>query len=164
MRACPKGIQGDKNTGAHNMAKTNYTKVDAAADQGLRKMEIDRLFEGTPSKSKDKVPLSAEEKSKQKLLETLKRDIQYLDPKRHKQLYTTLGYKRQDLKVLIENPSTLSLEDWEKIKQIKADIEKYRKEVMAQLPSQNDEKIVEDQRVKHINKRYNVNDKWLPLH
>lgn len=144
------------------MAKTNYTKVDAAADMGLRKMEIDRLFEATPGK--EKIPLTPEEKGKQKLLEGLKRDIQYLDPKRHKQLYTTLGYKRQDLKALIENPSTLTLEDWEKIKQIKKSIEKYRKEVMAQLPSQDDEKIVEEQRVKHINKRYNVNDKWLPLH
>ena len=144
------------------MAKTNYTKVDITTEAGLRKMEIDRLFETTPSKSKNS--LSADEKSKQKLLEGLKRDIQHLDPKRHKELYTNLGYKRQDLKALIENPSALTLEDWEKIKQIKAGIEKYRKEVMAQLPSLNDEKIVEEQRTKHINKRYNVNDKWLPLH
>lgn len=146
------------------MAKTNYTKVDMAAEAGLRKMEIDRLFEETPSKSKDNKHLSPEEKGKQKLLEGLKRDIQHLDTKRHKQLYSTLGYKRQDLKTLIENPSALTLEDWEKIKQIKAGIEKYRKEVMAQLPSLNDEKIVEEQRTKHLNKRYNVNDKWLPLH
>ena len=145
------------------MAKTNYTKVDITAEAGLRKMEIDRLFEATPGKEKGP-SLSPEEKQKQKLIEGLKRDIQYLNPKRHKQLYTSLGYKRQDLKSLIENPSTLTLEDWEKIKQIKAGIEKYRKEVMAQLPSQMDEKIIEDQRVKHINKRYNVNDKWLPLH
>ena len=144
------------------MPKTNYTKVDIATESGLRKMEVDRLFEATPSTSKG--ALSSEEKGKQKLLEGLKRDIQHLDSKRHKELYTSLGYKRQDLKALIENPSALTLEDWEKIKQIKAGIEKYRKEVMAQLPSLNDEKIVEEQRTKHLNKRYNVNDKWLPLH
>lgn len=146
------------------MAKTNYTKVDAALDSGLRKMEIDALFEASPSQSKQKTPLTAEEKKKQKLLDGIKRDIQYLDPKRHKQLYATLGYKRQELKVLLENASSLTLEDWEKIKQIRASIEKYRKEVMAQLPSHNNEKLIEEQRVKHVNKRYNVNDKWLPLH
>ena len=146
------------------MAKTNYTKVDQAADLGLRKMEIDRLFEATPAKSKSKTPVSAEEKARLKLLEGVKRDIQHLDAKRHKELYAALGYKRQDLKALIENPANLTLEEWEKIKQIKVGIEKYRKEVMAQLPTQNDEKIIEEQRTKHINKRYNVNDKWLPLH
>lgn len=151
------------------MPKTNFTKVEEVMDQGLRKMSIDQLFNMADAASN----LGAEhqysehstiERTKQKLIEALKRDIKYLDSKKHKSMYGELGVKKQDLKILISNPSSLTAEDWEKIKQIKAGIDKYRKEVMAQLPQENNEKLVEEERRKHINKRFNVNDKWLPLH
>src|SRR5262249_41044451 len=122
------------------MPKTNFTKVEEVMDQGLRKMSVDSLFQAT---EKGKGKKLTEDEQKHRLLETLRREIKYLDPKQHKGLYTELGMKKQDIKELISNPASLTLEDWKKIKEIQLGIEKYRKEVLAQLPASTNEKLVE---------------------
>ena len=158
------------------MAKTNFTKVEVVLEQGLRKMNIDQIFEMAdvsanigspkekPSDPNDKKEASHLDKAQRKLLEVLERELRYLDVKQHKALYNQLGLKKQEIRELILKPSELKPEDWEKIKQIKEGIDKYRHEVLAQLPSSTNDKLVEEERRKHINKRFNVNDKWLPLH
>lgn len=139
------------------MPKTNYTKVEEVLEQGLRKMNIDQLFDETGKTGPKEL------KAQKKLLETVQREIKFFDSKKHKTLYEGLGLKKQDIKALLSN-AQLTPTEWEKIKEIKAKIDKYRRELAAQLPSETNENLIEQERVKHINKRYNVNDKWLPLH
>jgi carbamoylphosphate synthase small subunit len=141
------------------MPKTNFTKVEEVLEQGLRKMSIDQLFEDSAKQKGTQA-----DKNQKKLIEAVQRDVKFLDAKKHKVLYDGLGMKRQEIRTLLDNGARLTPAEWEKVKQIKEHIDKYRREVLAQLPVSTDDRLVEQERVKHIHKRFNVNDGWLPLH
>lgn len=138
------------------MAKTNYTKVDAVLTQSLKKMAVDQLFE--PKKTATTLS-----KSQQQLLNSLKRDIKKFPTKTHPKLYEQLELKRLDLKKKIENTS-FTQEDWQFLETVAKKIESYKQELLKQKPAIEDSSLVEKERVKHVNKRFNVNEKWLPLH
>ncbi len=164
------------------MAKTNYTKVEEALDQNLRKMSIERLFDkaneatkkekgsddnkntATFSKGGESPVSSPLDKTQINLIAALKRDIKSLRQKQHAAIYTKLGIKRSELKEKIDNPTGLTAEEWKEIKEIKAKIDVYKAQLSAQMPDFELSDQVELERHKHINKRFNVNDKWLPLH
>lgn len=162
------------------MPKTNFTKVEEALEQGLRKMNVEHLFEisdelsgkqpkeptlsaAAPegSAKPKETPLSKAQKS---LINALQRDLKRLQIKEHREMYAELGIKKTDLKKKINTPTNLTPEEWEQIKQIKEKIDNYKQELQAKLPVESNEKIVESQRSTHINKRFNVHDGWLPLH
>jgi hypothetical protein len=64
----------------------------------------------------------------------------------------------------LENPAALSAEEWQKVKEIHQKVMEYKKELLQKLPPLTDEQLVAAERKKHINKRYNINERWLPLH
>lgn len=150
------------------MAKTNYTKVEEALTEGLRKLTISQLIEMADAASKSKTDTAPVETParldaiQKALVSALKRDLERL----HKQdtnVYEKIGVKKKEIKKFIDNPNTLTPEEWESIKQIKDKIDIYKKELTSSLPKVSDDQIVEGERVKHINKRFNINEKWLPL-
>jgi hypothetical protein len=145
------------------MAKTNYTKVEEILEQGLRRMSINQLFDESKKVVPEKSVENPIEKEHEQLLSSIKRDLKYLHYKGHAKLYNSLGMKKSELKKLIDTPN-LSDAEWEKITQIKKKIDLYKAELAAQLPEIALKQTVEDERIKHINKRFNVNEKWLPLH
>ena len=53
---------------------------------------------------------------------------------------------------------------WKKIKRLKEQMDKHRAELAEPMEEGIDEKIVEAERLKHINKRFNVREGWMPLH
>lgn len=158
------------------MPKTNFTKVEEVMDQGLRKYSVEHLLEmadeasGARTKTRNaSIDYSSEtaktaqlSKAQSRLIASLQRDLKNLR-KKDKEVYKKLGIARQDIKKMIENPSSLTPADWEKIQQIRAKIDQYKAEVAKQLPQQSDEELVESERHEHLNRRYNVNKKWLPL-
>lgn len=153
------------------MSKTNYTKVDAILENQLRRMTVEHEMElakqqSQPDQSKQpetsgKTPL---DKAQSRLIAALQRDLKKLHLADHKEMYASLEIKKSDLRKKIESPEKLTPEEWETIKQIKAKIDKYRSEIKDKLPQESNDAIVEAERHKHINKRFNVNEKWLPLH
>lgn len=148
------------------MSKTNYTKVEKVLDEGLLKITVEHLLEEadtvSPSKAKPSKLLPDQEKRIvviQKMDQDLKK-ISKSDPS----IYKKIGFTRRSLKAFLNHPELLKPEDWKKIKEVKERIEAYKRELAKKLPHNSDEEIVNDQRIKHINKRFNTQDSWLPLH
>ena len=58
-----------------------------------------------------------------------------------------------------------TLEDWQRLKVLKEKITELKVELYGEeVTNPQDEDHIEKQRKKHINKRYNVKDDWIPLH
>lgn len=140
------------------MAKTDFSKAEASIADALEKMKVQELLEGAdaasgkanPSVTKERLPI----------IHALQRDLRriYLhDP----DIYKKLHIKRSNLNKLLETATTLNDEEWQKLLTFKTKVDAY----VSQMPPEtsSNEDLVEDQRKKHINKRFNVSDKWLPL-
>lgn len=144
------------------MAKTNFTKVEKSFDDEMRKNLQDELLKeadrvtGTPSKETAEIirqkRLAAEKKI---LLQALQHDLKTMD---EDVLEDHIKISKDTLEHLLNKGINLKDQEIEELKKIKKRIDKYKKEHEGY-----DEKLVEEERKKHINKRFNVRDKWLPL-
>lgn len=147
------------------MAKTNFTKVEEILDEGLRKITVHHLYDLADKASKnDKIPSEAETQSAKRLhtLSTLLKDIKILrkkgfDPQEK------WGIKTKDLKNYIENPETINDEAWNKITGIKTKVDECKKSLAEGKVEKKDEDLINEQRRRHVTKRFNINEKWLPL-
>ncbi|KAF3363182.1 hypothetical protein PHSC3_000196 [Chlamydiales bacterium STE3] len=145
------------------MSKTNFTKVEKAIDDGLQQIIIGNLLDLADAANAPKQPpvtLSPEQQAA--LLQTLDRNLKKLN-KMDSAAYQKLSPLKNDIKKLMSVSENFTAEDWQKIKEIKEKIESYKKEISKNLPQPSDDQIIEEERIKHINKRFNINDNWLPL-
>lgn len=144
------------------MAKVNFTKVEDMLNQGLQKISVGHLLNEADAAKGISKPSDAEVSSNRRLLTSIERGLKTLqsqDP----EAYAKMGIKKKSLKKMIEAPEKLTPQEVETLKEIEEKIKKFKEELQETLPSLDNESIIESQRSKHINKRYNVNDKWLPL-
>lgn len=138
------------------MAKTNFTKAEEALRETLEKMTRDKLLE--LASSHEEGTISDEMKSRIYLVFALHLELKRL-ARIDTKIYKKLEISKKKLEKLMTDPTALSEEDWDKVIQIKSQVDAYLKE--HPLPS--DEKLIEEQRHRHLTKRFNVNEKWLPL-
>lgn len=138
------------------MAKANYTKVEEALNEGLLKMTMEQLHALTDGKPQDK------DREQGRLVAALKFDFEWIS-KNDPSIFTQLGLKKSEMKELLKTPSELTPDDWKALLVLKSRIDGYKKEFCAQHPAQDDQQLIEKERIKHINKRFNTNEKWLPL-
>jgi plasmid maintenance system antidote protein VapI len=153
------------------MSKTNFSKVEEALSQGLIKLTMQHLFDladaaaevGT-QETTALTPKKAAQKAEieHNMLVSLRVEMDRLY-KKNRKIYATMGIKRKDLEAMINETAKVTPEQWTMIHQVKNKLQEYRKKMVAALPQNIDEKLIEQERKKHINKRFNVNDKWLPL-
>lgn len=145
------------------MAKTNFTKVEEALNEGLLKMNISGLLDKAPAVSGEGTPpISRKEAAaRREILAALRFDVKH---SKAAEFFAAGGMTRPELKALLDNPLDITAEGWSKLAAFREKTEAYRKEVLAKLPNDANEKLVEEQRKKHINKRYNTKEQWLPLH
>lgn len=148
------------------MVKTNFTKVESAVEAGMLQLQVKNwlelaiLAEGKTEEEK-KNPVRVYQ-ARKAILNVLRHELNFLyksDPK----IYETLGIERPMLFALIDHPDKIEDADWEFVRTIKEKVDKLRETLKAAATPEKNEKMVEEQRKKHINKRFNVNDKWLPL-
>ena len=153
------------------MSKTNFTKVEEALDRGLLKLTIQHLFDlaesaaaGEPDSTQQLSPKKAAKRAEAEshMLNLLLLELERLH-KKDKKIYAEMGIKKKELDNYIKNPTGMQKEDWQKISGIKNKIQEYRQKSKESLPKDIDDQIIEKERLKHINKRFNVNEKWLPL-
>lgn len=148
------------------MVKTNYTKVEEALDKGLRRLNVEHLLDqaNANKETQKNSPAEASQlaRTQSQLITTLKRELKNLQ-KKDTALYTKLGIPKKELKHMIENPQALTSEQWELIKQIKIKIENFKADLAKKIPQVSNEALVDQERQKHVTKRFNINDKWLPL-
>lgn len=139
------------------MAKTNFTKAEEALVGALQKMQVEELLEKADAAS-GKGSVSVIVHARTLIINIIKHDLKRLH-KLDKEIYKKLDIKQAEIEELMSNPSTLTKENWKKIVLVKSRLDAY----IAKLPKVSNEQLVLEQRHKHINKRFNVNDKWLPL-
>lgn len=145
------------------MAKTNFSKVELALEEGLRKMTVSRLCEladisagigQSQEESKDTLT-----KAQRLLIRRIQLDLMRLRKKDSK-IYAKLKIKKSELAKKFENPESLSKEDWKKLKALR---KKTKAMIQTLYPESSDEELVEKEQERHVTKRFNVNEKWLPL-
>lgn len=164
------------------MAKTNFGKVEERLVTGLRKMFIAKLLEiaDTASRSgaEQEIPLDPETgearaattnpaKSRQTAmaavadrLRNLKGDEEPEDSEDDEDRVEAISRHT----ALVDDPSQMSVEDWEKMKDLKGDIEAHAGELSESVEGDNvNVDQVEAERTAHVYKRYNVRKNWIPM-
>lgn len=148
------------------MAKTNFTKVEEKLDEGLRKMTVEHLLDMADAATKpkdDKVPNKIrQDNSRLQVILSLQRDMKFLD-KEDQTPYELFGINKKTISKYLKNPDKLTAEEWEEVKQIQGKVHKFRKDFEKNSTQKNDDNLIEQQRRVHVTKRFNINDKWLPL-
>jgi len=159
------------------MAKTDYEQVEARLIEGLKKMFVQRILEmadsaittGETRKPVQRGPDGEEiratslEESHKNILQALRRDLKKLHDKETR-FEEKLGISHQEVARLVDNPADLTPDDWAKLKALKDSLESHRQDLAEPIEEGANEKLIEDERLKHINKRFNVREGWLPLH
>lgn len=141
------------------MTKTNFTKVDEALSKALFKMSIDKLWESTRS-DEEEDPAQALLQVRKKMAKSIARRLNFFS-KRDAEFYTKIQYDKEELRKLLQRPSLFSEDDLKFLQTLTERLDQFRKS--ENYPDLDDEMIVELERKKHINKRFNTNEKWLPL-
>ena len=143
------------------MAKTNFTKAESALDEGLRKMSVSNLCRladiaaniGSPSSR------SSPTETQRLLIQHLKIDLLRLKKKDNK-IYSKLHIKKEALNTQFAHPESLTPEDWNALEVLRT---KTRELIAEYYPNESNEDLIEQEKSKHRNKRFNVKDTWLPL-
>ena len=152
------------------MGKINFSLVEQALEEGIRRFGIKQLLHladlsGTLGTGKDPRQASAfdDKEIRSLTLMTVAQNLRILykyDP----EVYKKLAINRRNLEDLADHPENLQPTDWEKIQEIRKKIEAFRKELHKKVEAMSDEELIQSEKKKHIYKRFNVNEDWLPLH
>lgn len=141
------------------MAKTNFTKVEDALNEGLLQLGVKNLLEATDTKTR----LSPEQRAQYgQLLAALHADLKFLS-KHNKKPYETLSIDKDQVLKFFSNPAALMPHEWELVQKWKKDVDAYKAKVKKEITPESDEEIIKKQQKKHATKRFNINEKWLPL-
>ncbi len=141
------------------MAKINLSLVEKAIADVLYKIKLEDLLwlaealTGTPS-------AGAEIKDKRLVIKGFVKDLCRLI-KKEPEAYKELGAAISELEKLLKSKSAIEPDVWSEIIALKNKVEEV-KNISIRDPSE-DEAQVEKERQRHINKRFNVNERWLPL-
>lgn len=144
------------------MAKTNFSKVELALEEGLRKITVSKLCalaDVAAGIGKSVTPQDEITKSQKTLIKRLDLDLMRLQ-KKEKKLYTKLKIKKSILKEKLSHPEKLTENDWKKLKSLH---KKTQALIVEYYPELSDEEMIDKEQERHLTKRFNVNEKWLPL-
>lgn len=144
------------------MAKTDYTKTENLFNEGLLKMSVQELLalaDRASGKDLDDVPSV---QARAIIISIMKHDVEILNKVTDANL--SMGITAEELKDLLDKVKDLKPEEWVELKSIRERLMVYKKELWDKIPHRTNEQIIELERKKHINKRFNTRDKWLPLH
>ena len=149
------------------MAKTNYTKVEESLAEGMRKIEVDKLLtiaDENAAKKPKKTTAQTPKVDAANLhrLNWIHRELKVLQ-KAEKDPYIRLGISKEEVTKFLNDPLLLTPEDWEKTKSIKEKITNYKAELNKEATNASDDDLINRQRKNQTTKRFNVNDKWIPL-
>ncbi|MCB1113703.1 MAG: hypothetical protein KDK62_02995 [Chlamydiia bacterium] len=135
-------------------------------DEGLLKMSQDELLElaskASSFKGDEKEIPSVQARTI--LLSFMQHDLEIMAKVEDADPENRAGITQKVLKKDLENIRELSPERWEELKSARERLLAYKNELWDKIPHLSNEEIIELERKKHINKRFNVRDKWLPLH
>lgn len=142
------------------MGKTNYTKTENLLNEALLKMTVEELLRLADHEERESLP-SVQARSI--ILSMMEHDLTQLSQVPEASL-TDLGMTSKELKSLSSRVKELTSDEWTLLKQVRERLLAYKKELWEKIPHLTDDALIEKERKKHINKRFNTREKWLPLH
>ncbi|MBT3393534.1 MAG: hypothetical protein HN411_00275 [Waddliaceae bacterium] len=162
------------------MAKTNYGEMEKSISRTLKKYKRDELLvqadeaqKELKSKKKNETRRkeattkkervqATKEEVKEKAFDAIKKKLSMLNNRSKRVLFEKLNLNKEELKKYISDHNKLSREDWKMIKQIQKQISTYSENI-ENFEQEFNDKIINSEKNKHVNKRLNVRDNWLPL-
>ncbi len=152
------------------MTKTNFTKVEEALAEGLRRIQLDKLLveadqarakvTGTEAPAK---PITSQElEDRKRKAQGLKITLKWLHSKDDK-LYTKLKVDKTEVNKFLDRTDAYNEKELQIFTVLCERVEAVKKEVTKREGTTGDDDLIAQQRKKHITKRFNVQDKWLPL-
>lgn len=144
------------------MAKTNFSKVEESLKKGMEKMAINKIIDSTDTKISEKNAEEMERLNKKKTAIYLISELKKLH-KNDSRIYSKLGINFTNIKKMLENPLKLTEEEWKNLFKLKDKIEAYKKAYAKAIKEETIEKIIENERSKQADRRFNIQEKWLPV-
>lgn len=140
------------------MAKINFKKVDDITGHYLRELRIKKMCQEEGTDADTPAPAAARDVVAANILRHLK-NLAYQE---HREFYATLPIKKKDLTKMLELPDKLSTEEWKIVMEIHDKVKAYRALIKATLDPEINLEQIRNEQAKHITKRFNVSDRWLP--
>jgi 16S rRNA C967 or C1407 C5-methylase (RsmB/RsmF family) len=147
------------------MPKVNFSKVEKSFDRALQKLFIDNLSELAAIANVIQDP---ERHLSNQLIEQIigrfQRELKRLK-KKDAILFSRLQLSSTEEECFARPAREYTQEDWLRLKTLKLRIDELKRELYGQevFDTENDYQIMKERR-RHINKRFNIRDGWLPLH
>lgn len=146
------------------MPKINFTKAEKSFDRALQKLFIDHLSELAAIASViDDPQANISSKTIEEIIKRFQKDLKKLK-KGNTKLYERLELTEEDEKRFALPANEYTKQDWLRIKGLKLRIDELKHELYGQESRDAEyEKQVKKERIRHVNKRMNIRDGWLPL-
>lgn len=147
------------------MAKVNFSKVENAFDRALQKLFIDNLSDLAAIANVIQDPAAnLTSKSIEDIIARFQKELKKLkkqDPK----LFQKLNLSQEEEARLALPSKDFLQADWQLLRGLKVRIDELKKELYGEesLNAEYDQQVAKERR-KHVNKRFNIRDGWLPLH
>lgn len=147
------------------MGKTNYNKVENAVDKGLHDLKVKKLLrQADEAQGKEtKADQGKEKLTPKQVMIIIEQELKWMY-KQDKNIYKILKLKRKtvdDLLDLVKSPDKeLTKDKIEEIESLRGSVESLKK---SKFSPKSDEECLKSEIDKHIYKRHNAKEKWLPL-
>lgn len=144
------------------MGKINFSKVEESLGKGIDKLVIKKIVDSTDSKIQEKKLAEASRLERKKIAIYLIAEFKRLH-KNDERLYSKLGTTLANLKKMLESPLKLSDDEWKAVLKLKDKLEAYKKAYAKVIKQENIEETVQSERDKQADRRFNIQEKWLPV-
>lgn len=142
--------------------KTNFTKVEEYLDKGLQQLNIQKLNDEVDALNPKNKSRSKNLRAKKQLIIVLIRELNRF-AKKDPNFYRIINFDKEEVKKLLVKEGPPTKEEWKTILALKEKVEAYKQQTNQMNPPPTNDALVEGERLKSVNKRFNVSDKWLPL-
>lgn len=144
------------------MSKTNFSKVEDSLKKGMEQIAIKKIVDSTDNNLSEKKLEEETRLNRKKVAIYLIAELKRLH-KFDERLFSKLGISLANAKKMLEHPSKLSEEDWRTVLRLKEKLESYKKVNVKTIKEEGIEEAVQKERDKQADKRFNIQDTWLPV-
>lgn len=147
------------------MAKVNFSKVEKSFDRALQKLFVENLSELAAIANIIHEPKSTiSSQSIEKIITRFQKELKKIK-KQTPALFDKLELTSEEEERFARPVSEYVHEDWLRLKALKVRLDELKHELYGQelIDAKNDLQVAKERR-RHVNKRFNIRDGWLPLH
>jgi hypothetical protein len=145
--------------------KVDFLKVENILSDTLRKLFIERLTKlGAIANLINDSHSNLPKKMIEEIVIDFQNELKKIKEK-DQNLYQKLEISLENEQHFNLSPQQFTQEDWLSLKLLKEKIEDVKRELLGKETfNEHDDKQIEKERRKHIYKRFNIREHWLPLH